>query len=189
MSAQQGSPSQRAANSWGAADLSSSLGLIHYSSPTQIPSGSNVRIEYAANESNVLSISLCPGSLFPASVCRLLRVSGVLYGVHKALWLPEQVRGFLAFLSEWEVSSIYCAGLLWTVSPFPLGLLSQDSQRTWRSGENWAEGEASFPALAISAPCYSTAIYGNSVPVGSMHGHRAEQVDWFILKNKCLVNI
>lgn len=66
MSAQQGSPSQRAANSRGAADLSSSLGLIHYSSPTQIPSGSNVRIKYAANESNALSIPPWLGSLFPS---------------------------------------------------------------------------------------------------------------------------
>lgn len=39
-----GRPSQLAANGPVAADLSSSLGLIHNSSPTQISSGSNVRL-------------------------------------------------------------------------------------------------------------------------------------------------
>lgn len=94
MSAQQGSSSQRDANSWGAADLSSSLGLIHYSSLTQIPQGSNIRMEYAANESNALSVSPCPRlalSLWP--LWRQLQVSGGLYGVAQGQWTPDPVSG------------------------------------------------------------------------------------------------
>lgn len=68
MLAQQGSPSPPAAKSRGAADLSSSLGLIHYSSPTQMPSGSTSELSMQLM-SQMCSLSLSvQGSLSPSSL-------------------------------------------------------------------------------------------------------------------------
>ena len=101
---------QQAANSRGAAELSSSLGLIHYSSPTQILSGSRSELDMQLM-SHMLSLPpLYPVSLSCLSVynCRCQSCMGWTRACDYLSWWGA----FLPFLSEWKSALftvfVYC---------------------------------------------------------------------------------